>query len=46
MSNKRRDRDNDRALREQGWEVLTLWECELKNAAILSERLVQFLATG
>ncbi len=42
-SNKRRDRNNDRALREEGWEVLTLWECELKNSAILSERLVQFL---
>ena len=45
-SNKRRDRNNDRALREEGWEVLTLWECELKNSAILSERLVQFLTAN
>src|ERR1700737_2829184 len=32
--NKQRDRNNDRALRKQGWEVLTLWECELKSTSI------------
>ncbi len=31
------------ALEDQGWAVLTLWECELKNADALSERLEAFL---
>lgn len=30
-SNALRDRRNKRALVRQGWEVLTVWECELKN---------------
>lgn len=30
-SNALRDRRNKRALARQGWKVLTVWECELKN---------------
>ena len=30
-SNALRDRRNKRALVRQGWKVLTVWECELKN---------------
>ena len=29
--NLERDRKNDRELRQLGWKVLTLWECEVKN---------------
>ena len=31
------------ALNTQGWRVLVLWECELKDAAALEERLRAFL---
>ena len=41
--NRRRDEANLRALEEQGWRVLTLWECELKNEEALRERLGDFL---
>lgn len=30
-SNALRDKRNKRALARQGWKVLTVWECELKN---------------
>ena len=42
-NNKRRDRKNERALRALGWEVLTVWACELADAAIILERLTGFL---
>ena len=41
--NKQRDRENERLLREQGWSVLTLWECELKDLQPIMERLRKFL---
>lgn len=31
------------ALADQGWSVLTLWECELKDAEALEEQLTAFL---
>jgi DNA mismatch endonuclease, patch repair protein len=30
-SNAHRDKRNARKLRESGWKVLTIWECEIKN---------------
>ncbi|MCA4133932.1 very short patch repair endonuclease [Arthrobacter sp. M4] len=33
-------------LREAGWEVLTVWECELRNQSQLEEELTQFLDGG
>jgi len=30
--NKERDRQNERELREKGWNVVVIWECELKRA--------------
>jgi DNA mismatch endonuclease (patch repair protein) len=29
--NSDRDRENERALRRQGWDVLTLWQCETRD---------------
>ncbi|OAE00889.1 very short patch repair endonuclease [Arthrobacter sp. OY3WO11] len=43
-----RDRDaNQRSLLEDaGWQVLTVWECELKDSSTLETELVRFLETG
>jgi len=38
-----RDQRNLVALRDAGWSVLELWECELKDAATLAARLRSFL---
>ena len=40
-----RDRDDQqrRQLEASGWEVLTVWECELNNIAALEAQLVAFL---
>lgn len=39
-----RDERNLAALRADGWSVLVLWECEVKDPAILTARLRSFLA--
>ncbi len=41
--NRERDARNGRALREAGWDVLTVWECETKDTAALERRLREFL---
>lgn len=41
--NKNRDAKNKRALQREGWKVLTIWECELKNPGRLDERIRRFL---
>lgn len=41
--NKSRDRQHDALLSSLGWSVLTVWECETRNKAILTERLLTFL---
>ncbi len=38
-----RDADQRRRLEDAGWEVLTVWECELKDGSALESQLVQFL---
>jgi DNA mismatch endonuclease (patch repair protein) len=42
-SNRRRDARNRRALREGGWSVLQIWECELGNMTRLQRRVEAFL---
>ena len=32
-----------RQLEDAGWEVLTVWECELKDGSALEAQLVRFL---
>lgn len=41
--NKERDAEHRKALAEQGWRALTVWECELGNDEELLERLRSFL---
>ena len=38
-----RDADQRRQLLEAGWDVLTVWECELKDGSALESLLVNFL---
>ena len=40
---KERDAGQRRLLEDSGWEVLTVWECELKDGSALEAHLVQFL---
>lgn len=44
VSNKKRDAQNLRRLRKLGWDVLIVWECAVKDADRLAERLRNFLA--
>jgi DNA mismatch endonuclease (patch repair protein) len=42
-ANKRRDRQIERRLDSIGWEVITVWECELREPIKLRRRLVREL---
>lgn len=39
-----RDAANLTALAQQGWDVLTIWECQVKDTAALQEGLTAFLS--
>lgn len=41
--NKQRDAENFVGLQAAGWNILIVWECEIKEKARLSEKLQQFL---
>jgi DNA mismatch endonuclease (patch repair protein) len=41
--NQSRDAQHEAALREQGWRVLVIWECQIKDEAALKQRLKAFL---
>ena len=41
-ANRRRDARKARSLREQGYRVLTVWECETKNVPGLNRKLTRF----
>lgn len=41
--NRARDETAETTLRAAGWRVLTIWECEMKDEAALTERLEDFL---
>ncbi|MCH8490454.1 MAG: DNA mismatch endonuclease Vsr [Oceanicaulis sp.] len=41
--NKARDAANATALADAGWRVLTVWECQMKDRAVLAARLQGFL---
>lgn len=38
-----RDHSNQFQLRNLGWQVLTIWECELRHSAELREKIQQFM---
>jgi DNA mismatch endonuclease (patch repair protein) len=42
--NQERDATNAADLGRAGWEVLTVWQCEMQDEQSLAERLVAFLA--
>lgn len=42
--NKKRDARNRRDLRQQGWTVLVVWECQTRRLEWLAERLERFLS--
>lgn len=44
--NRKRDAANRAALGQMGWRVLTLWECELRDAGAIRERIHSFLASS
>ncbi len=41
--NRERDDRNKRALAKEGWKMLTIWECQLKNVERVSARIARFL---
>lgn len=41
--NRERDARHVRKLKQSGWKVLTIWECELKNSHRVEIRLKKFL---
>lgn len=41
-----RDAGQRLQLEDAGWEVLTVWECELKDGSALEDHLVRFLESG
>jgi DNA mismatch endonuclease (patch repair protein) len=44
LRNRRRDRDNENLLRSDGWEVLTIWECQVGDSCLM-DRIAAFLST-
>jgi DNA mismatch endonuclease (patch repair protein) len=42
-NNKLRDRKSVRTLREEGWRVLTIWQCETKDRHRLQQTILRFL---
>lgn len=43
--NKARDERHRAALEAQGWRVLTIWECEVKDLSTLAEKIKLFLTS-
>lgn len=41
--NRTRDLRNEEALAAAGWDVMTVWECELRDAAFLKNKIRTFL---
>ena len=41
--NRERDAQSEAALKQDGWRVLTVWECQMKDHEALRGRLRQFL---
>ena len=42
--NKERDVQSQEALRSMGWDVLVIWECQLKDLEALRDRIKAFLS--
>jgi DNA mismatch endonuclease, patch repair protein len=44
--NRERDHRTQEQLSCEGWKVLTIWQCDTKDEAVLRDRLVGFLGAG
>ena len=44
QGNKRRDKQNEKKLIALGWNVCTVWECELKDLNEVKRRVARFLS--
>jgi len=44
--NMERDKNNIASLESEGWAVLVIWECELKDRELLEKRLTNFMTIG
>jgi DNA mismatch endonuclease (patch repair protein) len=42
-NNRRRDRKNQRLLKDAGWRTLIIWQCQLKKRNTVATRLARFL---
>jgi DNA mismatch endonuclease (patch repair protein) len=42
-SNRARDLENQKKLAQDGWQVLVLWECEMRDVSNLGKRIRGFL---
>lgn len=40
---KQRDKETNEKLADNGWDVLIIWECELRNLDTVAQRLKEFL---
>jgi DNA mismatch endonuclease, patch repair protein len=45
LSNVERDCRNLRALKQEGWQVMIVWECETRSLPKLSKRIAKFLSS-
>jgi DNA mismatch endonuclease (patch repair protein) len=45
QGNKERHKKNSRSLKRQGWSVLTIWECQIRNTELLIDKLNKFLVS-
>lgn len=43
--NRERDKRNIAALKKMGWQVLVVWECQVKKPEQVRERVAQFLSS-
>jgi DNA mismatch endonuclease (patch repair protein) len=44
--NLQRDRENGRKLRQLGWKLCIVWECETRDSKTLARRVTRFLAAA
>jgi DNA mismatch endonuclease (patch repair protein) len=44
LRNVERDREARTALKKAGWKALVVWQCQTRNAPLLSSRIVRFLS--
>ena len=44
--NRKRDREQQRMLRAQGWRILVVWQCELRSPQYALPRVIDFLASA